>query len=204
MAIHVSGTTVVNNSRQLQNIASLDATTAATIAANAGGTDYELPPYETGSSDKNVLFGDDQATAFGAGGWRGTAAYTNYGDSTADNMIIANSFGGVSGSNQWLSIRNHSGSAKKFEVWSITNLTSSQIASTTTKTGPTNGYYKYSTTVPANTAAFVHYFWFEPTVIVSDAVVKWESGIEMYTRSGSGRMNGFTGIRFWYQGDVGL
>lgn len=37
MAIQISGTTVVNDSRQLQNIASVDATTAAVIAANAGG-----------------------------------------------------------------------------------------------------------------------------------------------------------------------
>lgn len=37
MAIQISGTTVVNDSRQLQNIASVDATTAAVIAENAGG-----------------------------------------------------------------------------------------------------------------------------------------------------------------------
>lgn len=37
MAIQVGGTTVVNDSRQLQNIASLDATTAATISAAGGG-----------------------------------------------------------------------------------------------------------------------------------------------------------------------
>ena len=37
MAIQVSGTTVINDSRELQNIASLDSTTAATIGAAAGG-----------------------------------------------------------------------------------------------------------------------------------------------------------------------
>lgn len=37
MAIKVSGTTVINDSRQLQNVASLDATTTATISAVAGG-----------------------------------------------------------------------------------------------------------------------------------------------------------------------
>ncbi len=37
MAIQISGTTVINDSRQLQNVASLDATTTATIAENAGG-----------------------------------------------------------------------------------------------------------------------------------------------------------------------
>ena len=38
MAIKISGTTVVNDSRQLQNIASVDATTAAVIAAQGGIT----------------------------------------------------------------------------------------------------------------------------------------------------------------------
>jgi len=37
MAININGTTVINNSRQLQNIASLDSTTTTTIAAAAGG-----------------------------------------------------------------------------------------------------------------------------------------------------------------------
>ena len=37
MALQISGTTVVNDSRQLQNIASLDSTTTATIASAAGG-----------------------------------------------------------------------------------------------------------------------------------------------------------------------
>jgi hypothetical protein len=40
MAIQISGTSVINNSRQLQNIASLDSTTTATIAAAAGGSYY--------------------------------------------------------------------------------------------------------------------------------------------------------------------
>ena len=37
MAIKIIGTTVVNDSRQLQNIASLDATTSATISSAVGG-----------------------------------------------------------------------------------------------------------------------------------------------------------------------
>ena len=37
MAIQISGTSVINNSRQLQNIASLDSTTSSTIAASLGG-----------------------------------------------------------------------------------------------------------------------------------------------------------------------
>ena len=34
MAIKVNGTTVINDSKQLQNVASLDSTTIATIGAN--------------------------------------------------------------------------------------------------------------------------------------------------------------------------
>lgn len=45
MAIQISGTTVVNDSRQLQNIASVDATTAAVIAANAGSGDVPAENY---------------------------------------------------------------------------------------------------------------------------------------------------------------
>jgi len=41
MAIQISGTTVVNDSRQLQNIASLDSTTTATISAAAGGPNVQ-------------------------------------------------------------------------------------------------------------------------------------------------------------------
>ena len=55
MAIQISGTTVVNNSRQLQNIASVDATTAATIAANAGGGGATSVHY--GQSTSNIPFG---------------------------------------------------------------------------------------------------------------------------------------------------
>ena len=53
MAIQISGTTVVNNSRQLQNIASLDSTTTATIAAAVGGS-YEIIPFDTGATDRDV------------------------------------------------------------------------------------------------------------------------------------------------------
>ena len=174
------------------------------VSSGGSGVNYELPPYETGSANKNVLFGDLANTAFGAGGWRGTGAYTGYDNNpNVDNMIIANTFGGVGGSNQWFSLRNHASDSRKFELYSITDITTALHANVT-KTGPTNGYYKYSTTVPANTAAFSHYFWVEPTVIVQECVVKWESGIEMYCRSGSGRSIGFTGIKFWYQGDVGF
>lgn len=59
MAIQISGTTVVNNSRQLQNIASLDSTTAATISAVAGGEAYMHPvhaPNASGYGNQNVVY----------------------------------------------------------------------------------------------------------------------------------------------------
>jgi hypothetical protein len=66
MALQVSGTTVVNNSRQLQNIASLDNTTTNTIAAAAGGVDYSSPTYASASSGtNNVLFTAGSGGAFG-------------------------------------------------------------------------------------------------------------------------------------------
>ena len=65
MAIQISGTTVINNSRQLQNIASVDATTAAVIAANAGGgVDYSSPTYAHSYSN-TVLFTAGSGGAFG-------------------------------------------------------------------------------------------------------------------------------------------
>ena len=59
MAIQISGTTVVNNSRQLQNIASLDSTTAATIGAAAGGEAYMHPvhaPNASGYGNQNTVY----------------------------------------------------------------------------------------------------------------------------------------------------
>ena len=48
MAIKVSGTTVINDSRALQNIASVDSTTAAAIgAAGVGGSEYNVAHTKT-------------------------------------------------------------------------------------------------------------------------------------------------------------
>ena len=57
MAIQISGTTVVNNSRQLQNIASLDSTTTATIASAAGG------------GSPVISWGSPQQTFTSSGSW---------------------------------------------------------------------------------------------------------------------------------------
>lgn len=205
MALQINGTTVVNNSRQLQNIASVDATTAAVIAANAGGTDYELPPFENNSTNRDVTdFIVGESNVFYSGGFEATGAYSAYGDNTKDNLVICSSFGGTGGSNQWFALANSANSSKKLEIFSTTNLTT-QLDSNTVKTGPdSNGFYKYVRTVPANTAAFGAYVWFEPTVVIYDVSIRWQVGINLYTRSGSGRSNSFVGVKKWFQGDVGF
>jgi len=56
MAIQIGGTTVVNNSRALKNIASVDSTTAASItAAGVGGGGATSVSY--GSNTSNIPFG---------------------------------------------------------------------------------------------------------------------------------------------------
>lgn len=204
MAIQISGTTVINNSRQLQNIASLDSTTAATVAS-AGGITYELPPFEDNSTNRDVEpFIRYYSNVFGSGGFEATAAYSAYGDNTKDNLVICRSFGGTGGSNQWFALSNSANSSKKIEIFSITNLTT-QLDGSTVKTGPdSNGFYKYVRTVPANTSAFGAYVWFEPSVVVYDVSIRWQAGINLYTRSGSGRTNSFVGLQRWFQGDVGF
>ena len=54
MAIQVGGSTVINNSLQLQNIASLDSTTSATIGAAAGGG-FEFIGETTITSDTSYI-----------------------------------------------------------------------------------------------------------------------------------------------------
>lgn len=68
MAIQISGTTVINNSRQLQNIASLDSTTTSTIAAaGVGGATMLVTPsslsagslfyrYDSNDPDNTTLY----------------------------------------------------------------------------------------------------------------------------------------------------
>ncbi len=83
MAIQVSGTQVIGNSRELTNIASVDATTAAAIgAAGVGGGDAPTPPNwlsptatvsSTGTWSKPGSIGNDDWVVFylvgGGGGW---------------------------------------------------------------------------------------------------------------------------------------
>ena len=71
MAIQISGTTVVNNSRQLQNIASLDSTTTSTIAAAAGGGTKiitEQMTFDTSGTFTAPYTGDYRFILMGGGG----------------------------------------------------------------------------------------------------------------------------------------
>lgn len=98
MAIQISGTTVINNSRQLQNIASVDATTAAVIAENAGGGGgprfQELVTTSQTWSPK--MNGDAYLILVGAGGTGGigrdqltsSASYFNVAGGGAAGMCI--------------------------------------------------------------------------------------------------------------------
>jgi len=56
MAIQVGGSTVINNSLQLQNIASLDSTTTATIGAAAGGATQLITDYTSLSGGSTYSF----------------------------------------------------------------------------------------------------------------------------------------------------
>lgn len=71
MAIQISGTTVINNSRQLQNIASLDSTTTSTIAAAAGGGTKiitEQMTFDTSGTFTAPYTGDYRFILVGGGG----------------------------------------------------------------------------------------------------------------------------------------
>ena len=96
MAIQISGTTVINNSRQLQNIASVDATTAAVISANAASG----PKFQEAITSSGTFTPKMNGTAYlilvGAGGSGGigrdvllnTSSYYNVAGGGAGGMCI--------------------------------------------------------------------------------------------------------------------
>jgi len=97
MAIKISGTTVINDSRQLQNVASVDATTAAVIAANAGGGSPRFQEAVTTSGTWSPkMDGEAYLILVGAGGSGGvgrdqlltSASYINLGGGGAGGMCI--------------------------------------------------------------------------------------------------------------------
>ena len=93
MAIKVSGTTVINDSRQLQNIATLDSTTAATISGAAGlpviglgtgGTittdgDYKVHTFTSSGTFTVTVAGQFEVLVVGGGGSGGKAYNNNAG-----------------------------------------------------------------------------------------------------------------------------
>lgn len=97
MAINISGTTVINNSRQLQNIASLDSTTAATIGAAAGGGAGAIFFEHFSSTTTNwqpKIAGDVYVVVCGAGG---TGMVSHYNSSLSYLISRLHVGGGGSG-----------------------------------------------------------------------------------------------------------
>jgi hypothetical protein len=117
MAIQIGGTTVVNNSRQLQNIASLDGTTTSTIQAIAGGGHgavFEELFTETETNWQPKIAGDVYVIVVGAGGTGGITKYYSYATSLYSRLTIG---GGGSGG---------------VIVHKFSNVSTSQAASTVT------------------------------------------------------------------------
>jgi len=99
MALQINGTTVVNNSRQLQNIASVDTTTKNAIeAAGIGGFSIIDTLYTNAPSGGNSLYvsgGNIQGTGFTAGS-TGVIGIYNYTGSKSNRAGIV-----YTGSNSW-------------------------------------------------------------------------------------------------------
>lgn len=83
MAIQISGTTVINNSRQLQNIASLDATSTTNIKA---AVDVPAPgqilqkTISTANASSTVFDGPSTSTYSGSGAFTSTPINIKVGD----------------------------------------------------------------------------------------------------------------------------
>ena len=101
MALQINGTTVVNNSRQLQNIASVDTTTKNAIeAAGIGGFSLIDALYTNAPSGGNSLWtssGNIQGSGFTAGS-TGVIGIYNYTGSKSNRAGIV-----YTGSNSWFS-----------------------------------------------------------------------------------------------------
>jgi hypothetical protein len=98
MAIQISGTTVVNDSRQLQNIASLDSATAAVIGAAAGGGHgavFEELFTTTETNWQPKIAGDVYVIVVGAGGTGMISKYYSYATSLYSRLNVGG--GGTGG-----------------------------------------------------------------------------------------------------------
>jgi hypothetical protein len=96
-SLEIQGTDVISSSRQLQNIASLDSTTAATIGAAAGGGHgavFEELFTETETNWQPKIAGDVYVIVVGAGGTGGITKYYSYATFLYNRLTIG---GGGSG-----------------------------------------------------------------------------------------------------------
>lgn len=87
MAIKVSGTTVVNDSRELQNIATLDSTTTTTISSAVGGGASVQTFTSSGTWTKPSSGTVAMVTAIAGGGGGGNSYYYSHSAATG-GMII--------------------------------------------------------------------------------------------------------------------
>lgn len=98
MAIQISGTTVVNDSRQLQNIASLDSTTTSTIQAAGPTGSFAQGAWVNWNAQSSTSIRDDgnvsSITDYGTGHWG-----INLSSALTDaNFVFSGWYGGVYGS----------------------------------------------------------------------------------------------------------
>lgn len=92
MAIQISGTTVINNSRELQNIASLDATTTATIGAAAGGGSITATASGTLANGDTVCLNSDGTVSAITGSEVSFSQGSNTSFPTAANVTFSSVF----------------------------------------------------------------------------------------------------------------
>ena len=99
MAIKVASDTVINNSKELQNIASLDATTIAAVKANGGpsGTnDFKIAAFDTSAVENAGTFTDKVSysgnrTYAGSGLYNAAPVYnTTANDKATGSVVLEN------------------------------------------------------------------------------------------------------------------
>ena len=182
-----------------------------TVVNIGGGLSFNPLPRAAGAiGNLEVVNMRSGAITFTSAGFAATTAFGLYGDEGMDTMIIADYFGVVR-NDSWLQLGNSSSTDGTFQIISSSDL--STTGTSVIKTGPdANGFYTYEATVPANTADFGFLFWGDSNNRFENVTVRWSAGIRLHSRPNSGRSIHFgqnggtsdTGIRGWYQGDVGL
>jgi len=94
MAIQVNGTTVINNSRQLQNVASLDSTTSATLASALGGGVTVSVSAPSSPSEGDLWYGsgslDGYLRVYTEGSWSVIAWVGDGTESNSGHLFVGN------------------------------------------------------------------------------------------------------------------